>query len=266
MTREAGAAEAIRLEQRGPVAWIYIDRPHKRNAMTVAMWRRLGEVLDSLRRPQVGAVVITGAGGNFAAGADILEFDESKRTPAAARASFLAVDEVCHAIGGIGLPVIAAIDGYAVGAGLELAVACDMRLATAAARLGITGAKLGITVGYRHIQRLMAVVGAARALDLLMTARLVEAPEAERLGLVQEIVPDGAALAQRAQELGELLASRAPLSIAWAKQAVRRLLRDPDLATVGDEVDEAIRCFETDDFREAAAAFREHRSPRFVGH
>ncbi len=246
------------------VGYLQIARPEKRNAITLEMWNELTDQLQRLMAASVRAIVIAGVPGNFVSGADILEFDHTKSSPEAARRSFLAVDEFCRALYEAPVLVLAAIDGFAIGAGLELAVSCDIRLATGSSKLGITAAKLGITIGRAHIRRLMAVVGAAHALDLLTTGRLITADESYHMGLVTEVVPDGK-LAERVDAWVDRYRRRAPLSLTWAKEAVHRISADPNLGWVRDDAGESIGCFETDDFREAVRAFREHRTPTFHG-
>jgi enoyl-CoA hydratase len=254
-------AGTLKLERDGPSAWIWIDHAERRNALTLAMWKQFRDMLDDVAADPPRAVIVTGVGDrSFAAGADIAEFESTKANPEAARASFLAVDDVCRRLRALPVPVIAAINGHAVGAGLELAVAADFRLASPSSRLGITASRLGITIGHGHIRRLVDVVGAPRALDLLMTGRLLDADEAYRIGLVHAVTEDVRAAAAH---LAETLAERAPLSVAWAKQAVARVLADPDLSTVADDAAESIRCFDTADFWEAVRAFREKRPPNF---
>jgi enoyl-CoA hydratase/carnithine racemase len=257
-------AGTIRLEWRGPVAWIWIDHQEHRNAITASMWEALDTHLDAFHREPPRVVVVTGAGEkSFAAGADILEFDETKGTPEAARASFEAVDGVCRLLSRLPVPVIAALNGYVVGAGLELAVAADFRLAARHARLGITASRLGVTIGHGHMARLVSVVGPSRAVDLLMTGRLVTADDALSMGLVNQVVETAEAVRGAAGDLAELLMTRAPLSLAWAKQGVARVVAAPTLAGIEDDAGESIRCFETEDFREAVEAFREKRAPKF---
>lgn len=257
--------EHIRSTIKRGIGRLEIDRPEKRNAITLAMWDDMQEAIQSLlAHDQMRALVISGVPGHFAAGADIGEFDHTKADPEGARRSFLAVDLVCRTLFEAEIPVIAAMDGFAIGAGLELACACDIRLASGRAKLGITAAKLGITIGYGHVRRLVSVVGSAHALDLLTSARLVSATEAYHMGLVTEVAVDG--------DLDELVTHwtdryrrRAPLSLAWAKKVVHHVEIDPGLDLIRDDARESIQCFATEDFREAVKAFQGHRTPEFTG-
>lgn len=253
-------------EKRGPVGWITINRPEKRNAITLEMWYDLQQAIVELASSDCRALVITGMGdAAFASGADIAEFGTTKRTPEAARTSFLAVEHTCRRISELPVPVIAAINGYAIGAGLELAVACDYRIGTQHARLGITAAKMGITIGQGHIRRLVTTVGASWALDLLLSSRLVSSEEAMRIGLLQRVVADNASLLAEAQTLGELFVDRAPIALAWAKRVVHEIATGAPAPSPETDADASIRCFETEDFQEAVRAFQEKRKPHFTG-
>ena len=257
---------SLNTERKGPVGWITINRPEKRNAMTQEMWYELQRVVTQFARSDIRALVITGAGGvAFAAGADINEFATIKQTPEAARASFLAVDDACRQINELPIPVIAAIDGYAIGGGLELAVACDYRIGTSRARLGITAAKMGITVGQGHIRRLVGAVGTSWALDLLLSSRLVSADEALRMGLLHRVVSEHESLLQEVQALGELFVERAPASLAWAKSVIHAIIAGSPMPTSEEDINASISCFETEDFFAAVQAFQHKRKPHFTG-
>ncbi|GGM14761.1 enoyl-CoA hydratase/isomerase family protein [Dactylosporangium sucinum] len=193
------------LEQAGPVATIVITNPAKRNAMTADMWRALPPLLDGLRDdPSVKVVVLAGAGGTFCAGADITEAALIARDgddSLAARAELALAD--------FPKPAIAKIEGFCVGGGCQLAVACDLRFATADSRFGVTPAKLGIVYPPSTTRRLAALVGPARAKLLLYTAELIDAPTALAFGLIDGL--------RDADEVAATIARRSQLTVHAAK-------------------------------------------------
>jgi enoyl-CoA hydratase len=255
--------EAIRLEWREGAAWLRIDRPDKRGAMSHEMWLRLQALAREALEASPVAIVVAGVPGQFASGADIAEFASVKATEGAARASFEAVDGACRALFEAPVPTIAAVDGYALGGGLELLAACDLRIATRSARFGLPSARLGVTIGHGHVRRLVWAVGPSRALAMLLTARSLDATEALACGLVHELADDWQALMAAATATCRRLAGLSPQSLRWSKEAVHRVLADPALAGLEDDAGQAIRAFASDEFREGARAFLERRPPRF---
>jgi enoyl-CoA hydratase len=211
----------------------------------------------------VRAVVVTGTGERaFSAGSHVGEF-ESQRGPAG-RARHELESGVARRLAELPMPTIAAIEGDALGGGLELALCCDLRIASERARLGLPEVRLAVTPGAGGTQRLPRVVGAARAKELILTGRVLTAAEAERIGLVHEVVPAGEAVA-RAVALGEEIALRGPLAVREAKRLID-LATETDLdAGLAAELDASDRIFSTDDMLEGAAAFFAKRDPDYRG-
>lgn len=266
--RGSGAAPGPALEsnillaQEGPLAIVTLNRPERRNAMSLAMWRRLGELFHGFGRDQeLRAVIMTGAGGHFCAGADISEFDKVRSTAELGKEYERAVDDCQGAIVALPRPTIAAIAGSCVGGGCGVALACDFRLAEAGAKFAITAAKLGIIYGLRETQLLYRAVGLSQSKRILFTGEHLDATEAARIGLVDQVTP-GPALAA-ARELALAIAEGAPLSVAGAKRILNALADGAaDPPAIQGWMREAL---ESEDYREGVRAFRDKRKPRFSG-
>ncbi|MFC5751486.1 enoyl-CoA hydratase/isomerase family protein [Actinomadura rugatobispora] len=245
-------------EVAGGVATITIDRPEKRNAMTTAMWHRLPELLEVFADdPAVRVVVLTGAGGNFCAGADIGELAEIRRR-GDAHPSTVAED----ALAAFPKPTVAAIEGFCVGGGCQLATACDLRFAAADARFGITPARLGIVYPASATRRLVRQVGASAAKYLLYSADLVPAEHALRIGLLNEVVDPGD-LHRRVTEFAATLASRSLLTQRATKEIVDTIVTGADLeSTTARWLAEAHA--PTGDMTEGVTAFEQRRPPTFT--
>src|SRR5690349_8025516 len=207
------------------IARVTFNRPQARNAFTFAMYERLAEVCGLVNADDgVRAMVLTGAGEKaFAAGTDISQFRAFK-TPQDAIEYEARIDRVVGTLEQVRVPTIAAINGACTGGGAGIAAACDVRIGTKTAKIGFPIARtLGNCLSMSNLSRLASLVGIARAKEMIFSARLIEAPEAEKLGLLAEIVEDGAALAARADALARLYASHAPLTLRATKEALRRL-------------------------------------------
>lgn len=246
------------------VATITLNRPDVHNAMNDTMRRELTQCFTALAEDDdVRVIVVTGAGARaFSAGADIREFVEPS-IPVALRehrrrVDFRAVMDRC------GQPIIAAINGYALGGGLELALACDLRIAAADAQLGLTEINLAIIPGGGGTQRLPRLVGRGKALEMILTGARIGAEEALRIGLVEHVVDRGQALGA-ATALARALAAKAPVALRYAKEAVVKGLTLPLADGLRLENDLATLLRTTEDRVEGAKAFLEKRAPRWTG-
>jgi enoyl-CoA hydratase/carnithine racemase len=252
---------------RDGVARIEIDNPGKRNAMTGQMWRALPPLLDRLDAdPDVRSVVLIGHGGTFCAGADISELTTMRETPGAGgaedpggpREDVVTVAEA--ALFAFPKPTIAVVDGFCIGGGCQLAVGCDLRLATDRARFGITPAKLGIVYPASSLARLTALVGPSAAKLLLYSADLIDADHALRIGLVDEVRPAGEIL-HRVHEFTGTLASRSQLTLHAAKDVIDAAAAGSRLAERARHWDDVARS--SGEAAEGIAAFLERRAPSF---
>jgi enoyl-CoA hydratase len=249
----------------GVVAHLALDNPPL-NLVTPALLDDLDEALAALEAADPGdvrAVVVAGRGERaFSAGSDVRGF-EAHRGPEG-RAHFAREEAAASRLAALPMPTIAAIEGNALGGGLELALACDIRIAAQRARLGLPEVRLAVTPGAGGTQRLPRVVGAARAKELILTGRVLTAVEAERIGLVAEVVPDGQAVA-RAEEIATEIAARGPLAVREAKRLVDAALDLPLEAGIAAELDASVRIFASDDLAEGARAFLDKRAPEYRG-
>jgi enoyl-CoA hydratase/carnithine racemase len=251
-------------ERQGPIGRVTLNRPAARNALTFAMYERLAELCaEADADPTLRALVITGAGEKaFAAGTDINQF-RAFASADDAIAYEARIDRVLGALERCRVPTIAAIAGACTGGGAAIAASCDLRIGAANARFGFPIARtLGNCLSMNNYARLSALIGAARVKEIIFTARLVEAEEAQRIGLLGEVLPDHTALQDRATALAELLASQAPLTLRATKEALRRLR---DAAPPPEDEDLILMCYTSADFREGMDAFLTKRAPVWSG-
>jgi len=257
-------AEATVLTQvAGRVATLTINRPEKRNALDAPTRTAIVAALDALERdPAVRAVIVTGAGDKaFIAGADIAEFEG--RAPVE---QFRVMSEwsVYQAADRFPKPIIAAVNGFCLGGGCEFAMACDIRIAADSARFGQPEINLGIIPGGGGTQRLPRLVGLGNAFRLLYTGDLIDAAEALRIGLVDDVVP-AAELMARARALADKIATKSPVALSLMKEAVRASVRAPLEEGLRQEITLFGLAFSSDDKREGVAAFLSKRAPEFTG-
>lgn len=252
------------LEQDGPVAVVTVNRPKVLNALNAATIAELGRMFADLKADDsVRVVILTGAGEkSFVAGADIGEL--AANSASGAQAVALTGQGVFARIEQLGKPVIAAVNGFALGGGCELAMACTLRLAADSARFGQPEVNLGLIPGYAGTQRLPRLVGKGVALDLLLTGRMVKADEALAIGLVNRVVP-GAELMTAARALAADLAGKPPRSLEYILTAVHRGIDLPLEAGTDLEASLFGVVSSTSDMREGTSAFLEKRSATFSG-
>ena len=252
------------LERDGAVAVVTINRPKVLNALNAQTLDELSRVALELKDDAgVRVMILTGAGEKaFVAGADINEL--AVQTPTSGREHALTGQRVFDLIENLGKPVIAAINGYALGGGCELAMACTLRLAADTAKLGQPEINLGIIPGYAGSQRLSRLVGKAKAMELILTGASIGATEAERIGLVNRVVP-AAELMTAARALAADLAKNAPVATAYIMAAINKGLEMPFAEGCAFEATLFGLVASTDDMREGTKAFLEKRKPEFKG-
>lgn len=254
--------EHLRFEEEGGVAVVTIDRQAALNALNQDLLAELGAAFDlAAAMASTRALVVTGAGRAFVAGADIGELTHLS-DPFAGREAALIGQEVMNSLAALPFPTVAAINGFALGGGLELALAADMRVASSSAKLGLPEVGLGLIPGYGGTQRLPRLIGKGLALELIFTGRHVSAEEALAMGLVNRVADDALAASL---ELARLAAKNAPVSLGLAKEAVVRGLDASLSEGLEIEADLFGMVTTTRDMREGTAAFLEKRSPEFEG-
>jgi enoyl-CoA hydratase/carnithine racemase len=265
VTREFAAGKMLAAKDDG-VGLVTFNQPEKRNAMSMEMWTGLGEILDEFREDgSVRVVVFTGSGNKaFVSGADISQF-EKNRSNADAQQEYDRLTgvgrEKFHAFP---KPIIARIRGFCLGGGLAIAMGTDLRIAAADSQFGIPAARLSVAYAPDSVKRLIDLVGPAHARMILYTGRRIDAAEAERIGLINQMV-DAEDLNETVLEIARTIADNAPLSVAASKLTINEMLKDESRRDM-----EAIRrigeiCFNSADYKEGRTAFMEKRLPQFIG-
>ncbi|MFQ5520450.1 MAG: enoyl-CoA hydratase/isomerase family protein [Candidatus Methylomirabilia bacterium] len=259
------SSEVLRTERVGGALLLTIDRPDAGNAISAEVSAALEEALTGIDRDRgLRAVVITGAGGKFfCSGGDIKQYRQL-RTEDELEAAFARPRRVLDTLEALPVPVIAAVNGYALGGGAELMLACDIRLAAPGATIGFPYVRLGLIAGWHGIERLARNCGYGTAIHLLATGEPVPAVEAQRLGLVNRVVTEKS-VADAGLELAERFADAAPLALAASKQVLQSAYHLPRGEARILATEAFAKLWLSEDHREAEAAFAEKRSPRFRG-
>ncbi len=257
-------SEELIVETCGPVAWLTVNRPEVRNALSLDLTRSLTQTLRRLAENRaVRVIVLTGAGDRvFISGADVREFRAQLATAETALDYDAAAEELQSALRAVPQPVIAMIQGHAVGSGCIVAASCDFRIAARKAKFGIPVAKFGFVAPVPDTLRLVQLVGPAKAKWLLMTGRLIEAPEAASIGLVDQVV-DPDRLRETVEDLADTLAANAPLTLKATKEMIEHFTGPSADVRAGARWYQEI--FRSRDFQEGLDAFFAKRVPEFRG-
>ena len=251
------------LEQQGKTAIITINREEKLNALNADTLTEISSVLDEILVDQsIRGIILRGKGEKaFIAGADIKEFVGKSATEAQELSRF-GHTQVMNKLHDIPKPIVAAINGFALGGGLEVAMACHMRIAVHSAKLGLPEVSLGIIPGYGGTQRLTQLIGPGKALEMILTGDMIDAQEAYRIGLVNHVVEKQEDLITKALTILERTYTRSSTAISAAIEAVNVGLAD-SMKGFETEIELFGRCFESEDMKEGVAAFLEKRKPNF---
>ena len=254
----------ILLAREGDIATVTLSNPGKLNALGLGSWTQLGEVMRELDADQrLRCIVIRGAGDKaFAAGADISEFETTRRNAKLAKKYGAALEATMGAIARCRHPIVAMIHGVCVGGGLEVITQCDLRICGASSRFGVPIKNLGLVVGYGEMKGLIDLVGRAVALEILLEGRVFGAGEAKDKGLVNRVVPDDK-VGEESLAAARRIADGAPLVARWHKKFAQRLANPRPVAK--SERDEAYACYDTEDFKIGVKAFLAKQKPQFKG-
>ena len=243
----------VAFEQRGPIGVLTMNRPEALNALNEQVLRDLNAALDTVEaNDEVLVVILTGAGRSFVAGADIGQMKDL--TPVQAKKFGSYGNQVFLKLENFPKPVIAAVNGFALGGGCELSMACDIRLASEKAKFGQPEVGLGITPGFGGTQRLARIVGVSNAMELILTAKTINAARAQELGLVSHVYPPEE-LMDKAMELAQAIAANAQVAVRQSKAAIRRGLQTDMYTGAAYEAEAFGLCFATEDQKDAMTAF-----------
>ncbi len=250
----------------GHIGIMTFNNPERHNAVSFEMWEKVGVILDDFRAdPEIRVVVLTGAGGKaFVSGADISKFGDERGTLDAQNKYNATTERIYSSVANFPKPTIAMIRGFCIGGGLGLAIACDLRFATAGSKFALPAAKLGIGYGYLGLERFVSTIGPSQTKDIFFSARQLDAAEAMQIGLINRIIPD-AELEALTMAYAKTVAGNAPLTVAAVKHIATEILKPEsqrDLAGCKRAVE---ACFTSADFIEGRTAFMEKRKPVFTG-
>ena len=256
--------ETLMVQHTGTIATVVLNRPEKLNALTKPMWQQLGEAVKTLSAdPEVRCIVVRGAGDKaFAPGNDISEFENERSNVVQARAYGAIMRRTIEALEHCRHPMIAMIKGICVGGGLEIAANCDVRICGESSRFGIPINRLGLVMAHAELRGLLALVGRATTLEILLEGRVFGAEEAREKGLVNRIVADDQVEGE-AYATAQRIAEGAPLVARWHKKFINRLAESTPLTD--EEIDEGFACFGTEDFQIGYRAFLDKVKPEFGG-
>ncbi len=257
-------SDLIRVERNEHITTVVLNRPDKLNALTKAMWRHLGEVIDALATDeQTRCVVVRGAGQKaFSPGNDISEFATERSNLEQARVYGAMMNRTFAAFRACSVPLVALINGICVGGGLEIAALCDLRICGDSSRFGVPIKRLGLVMAPTELQALVELVGRATALEILLEGRIYSAQEALSKGLVHRVVTDDQVETEAYATAGRIAAG-APLVARWHKRFIARLA-DPTPLTAA-EIDEGYACYGTEDFQIGYRSFLNKTKPEFIG-
>jgi enoyl-CoA hydratase len=257
-------SEPIYVTRDGPIATVVLNRPEKLNAVSVAMCRRLREIMEECDRDgDLRCVVLRGAGGRaFSAGADISEFEATRSSAARAREYARVTNPAFQSVRACRHPVVALIQGLCVGGGFGLAALCDLKVCGESSRFGVPIKRLGLVESHDELEAVVRTIGAGPTLEILLTGDLLDAAAALRIGFVNRVVPDDR-VEEETYAMARRIADGAPLAARWHKRFVYDLVARRPLTA--EERDAAYDCFDTEDFQIGYRAFLAKTTPRFVG-